>query len=75
MCSLDDCDLNDLNNPMIFPFLFLTIASVKYIHNQVLNVAIPFSNYCHLPQRCVPKQGSESQRTGDDFIGGGLLLQ
>ena len=75
MRSLDDCDLNDLNNPKIFPFLFLTVAIVKYIRNQVLNVAIPFSNYCLLPQRRVPKRGSESQRTVDDFTGGGLLPQ
>ena len=75
--TLGDCDLNDLNNPKIFPFLFLTV--VKYICNQVLNVAIRFPNYCLLPQRHVfwnmVRKGLGSQKTEDDFTGGGLLLQ
>ena len=80
MCyTLGDCDLNDLNNPKMFPFLFLTVPIVKYICNQVLNVAIPFPNYCILPQRHVlwnmVQKGSESQRTEDDFTGGSLLPQ
>ena len=54
MCyTLGDCELNDLNNPKIFPFLFLMVLIVKCICNQVLNVTIPFPNYCLLPQRHV----------------------
>ena len=37
------------NNSKIFPFLFLWVPIVKYICNQVLNVAIIFqiTAFCH----------------------------